>query len=123
MSLIPWPTLAAGALAGALLAGGVQQYRVSAVNRQLTTAQQDLAAARIQRDSAVAAAGECSERVGELQRLAAERARAADAARRQAAQATAGHNRRADQILSTPFSTPDDPCASAKDLLQQWLNR
>lgn len=117
-----WLPIAAAALAGALLAGGLQQWRVSVVNHKLTAAQQATASMRTQRDGAVQAAEQCSEQVAQLQVLAAERARAAADARREAEAAADAHNKRADSILSTPFAYPDDPCASADDLLRRWLD-
>ena len=41
LALVPWPTLAAGALAGALLVGGVQQYRVMSAQRALSDARSE----------------------------------------------------------------------------------
>ena len=120
--IVPWPALALGALAGAIIAGGLQQLRVVNLQQDLRTSNDALAAMTTQRDGAVDAAEQCSAQVAQLQVLAAERARAADTARRQAAAAAADYNLRADQILAAPFSTPGDPCASAQDLLDRWLN-
>lgn len=41
VALIPWPTLAAGALVGALLTGSIQQYRVMSAQRALSDARSE----------------------------------------------------------------------------------
>lgn len=74
-----------------------------------------------QRDGASGAASACSDSLDDLRELADQRAREAAPARAAAASAAQGHNRRADQILSTPAPVPGDACASAQARVDDWL--
>ena len=71
--------------------------------------------------SAVETAGRCSKSVENLQRTAADRAKAARPVIAKAAAAAVVADQRADQILASAPSTPGDDCKSAQDQVYTWL--
>jgi hypothetical protein len=78
------------------------------------------AIAETERDNARGAATACSDATKALRDLADKRDKEAKAARAAAAESAKGRDKRADQILSTPASSPDD-CKAAQDRAAKWL--
>lgn len=74
-----------------------------------------------QRDGAREAASTCSDAVEDLRNVADQRAAEAKSARAEAAARAKGHNKKADDILSTPAAVPGDDCRSAQVRVADWL--
>lgn len=81
-----------------------------------TAARGETLAMQQQRDGIRSAASACSVGVAQLAKAGAQRAAAAEPARR-----AAMHNRNADVILSAPSVVPGDACASAQTRVDNWL--
>jgi len=85
------------------------------------SAHDEAIAARKDRDSARGAATACSDATEALQELADSRKVDADKARLAAKTSAKSRDQKADQIMSTPATTPGDDCRSASDRASAWL--
>lgn len=86
-----------------------------------TKAETAVTAMEQQRDGAREAASACSDAVEDLRTVADKRAAEAKAARALAAASARAHNKKADDILSTPAAVPGDDCRSAQVRVSDWL--
>ncbi|MCZ4315180.1 hypothetical protein O4H66_17370 [Comamonadaceae bacterium G21597-S1] len=105
-----------------LLALGILLASNAAAGWAWLKARDQVAELRVQYNQAANTAGLCSRSIEQIRVRADQQTAAARTAVAAAAAKARAGDRRADQILATPPSKPDNDCASAQAQVDEWLS-